>query len=54
MEEFYNQEEQLKIIKRIGDTLLKIADNNINEKEVPSNDVLDTLRIALLIIAGLN
>lgn len=49
-----NEEKQLETIKSIGERLLKIVDNAVNEKEVPSKEVLDTFKIALSIIAGLS
>lgn len=54
LEEFEKDEKQLKTIKSIGERLLKIADENINEKEVPSIEILDTFKIALSIMATIN
>lgn len=52
MEELEKEEKKLETIKSIGERLLKVVDNNINEKEVPSKEVLDTFTIALSIITS--
>ena len=52
--DFEKEEKQLETIRNIGERLLKVADKNINEKEVPSKEVLDTFKIALSIIASLD
>lgn len=40
-------------IYSINKKLLKIIDNNLNEKEVPSKELLDTITISLTITAAL-
>ena len=40
-------------IYSINKKLLKIIDNNLNEKEVPSKELLDTITTSLTITAAL-
>lgn len=47
------EKSEVEQIYSINKKLLKIIDNNLNEKEVPSKELLDTITTSLAITAAL-
>ncbi len=47
------EKSEVEQIYSINKKLLKIIDNNLNEKEVPSKELLDTIKTSLTITAAL-